>query len=131
MEPTPVRVGMMDSRRPEAVVTLPVRQLRLGERVWRAAKRLLGITGIGLLVGNVVLLMLPFPHVHLCLFPVVLILGPLIAFFAWRDRVVLGGATVPCPHCHRDIAVPDALYGWPARFNCQECGIRVELNAAP
>jgi hypothetical protein len=129
MELTPVRIGMMDSRRPEGVATIGVRQLRATERLWRAAKRLIGITGIGLLVGNIALLMLPFPHLHLCLFPVALILGPVIAFFAWRDSVVLGSGAVPCPHCHRDITVPRELYGWPARFNCLECGIRVELNA--
>ena len=69
--------------------------------------------------------MLPFPHLRLCLFPLALVLGPLIAFFTWRDRVLLASATVPCPHCHHGAIVPQQLGGWPARFNCEHCGIRV------
>jgi hypothetical protein len=125
-----VRVGMMDSRRPESVVIVPARRLRFFERLWRATGRFFGITGTGLVVGNMLLLMLPFPHLHLCLFPVALVLGPLIAFVTWRDRVLLAPALIPCPHCHHGAMVPAQLAGWPARFNCEHCGIRVELKPA-
>ena len=131
MEPTHVRVGMMDaSKRPEMVVTVPARKLPLPERAWRAARRVLGVSGVLLLVGNVLLLMLPFPHLHLCLFPMAFVLGPLLGFFAWRDRVVLAASELPCPHCHEAVKVPEGLSGWPARFNCERCGIMVELNPA-
>lgn len=121
---------MMDTRRPQAVLTLPARQLKLLERLYRAARKVFGVSGLLLLVGNIALLMAPFPHLHLCLFPLALILGPLLGYFAWRDRVVLAESQVPCPRCHEAVTVPDGLGGWPARFNCQQCGIMVELNAA-
>ncbi|MBK7861373.1 MAG: hypothetical protein IPJ65_22720 [Archangiaceae bacterium] len=129
MELTPVRVGMMDSRRPESVLDLPVRHLGAAERMWRATRKVLGVSGVLLLVGNVLLLMLPFPHLHLCLFPLAVVLGPLLGWFAWRDKVVLGACALNCPRCHGTIAVPEGAMGWPARFNCEACGIMVELNA--
>jgi len=130
LSPFSVRIGTMDLRRPEMVATVPARTLHAGERVWRASKRLFGVSGGLLLLGNVLLLMVPVPHVHLCLFPLAFILGPVLGFFAWRDRVVLGAATLPCPKCHEPVVIPDGLTGWPARFNCERCGIRVELNPA-
>ena len=131
MEPTLVRVGVMDaSQRPEMVLTLPARHLRLGERVWRGTLRLFGVSGVLLLVGNVLLIMIPVPHVHLCLFPLAFILGPMIGFVAWRDRVILAAGPLPCPRCHQAAQIPTGLSGWPARFNCEMCGIMVELNAA-
>jgi hypothetical protein len=128
VEPTFVRIGMMDSRRPQQVLTLPARQLRLLERLWRATRRVFGVTGLLLLLGNVALLMAPFPHLHLCLFPIALVLGPLLGWFAWRDRVVLAESRLPCPRCHHTLVVPEGTRGWPARFNCEQCGIMVELN---
>jgi len=130
MEPTLVRIGVMDSRRPQAVVTVPVRHLRGWERLRRALARVLAITGTGLVVGNIALLVVPFPHVHLCLFPVALILGPIIGVAAWRDRALLGPGAIGCPRCGDSTAVPAQLAGWPARFNCDHCHIMVELNPA-
>lgn len=128
--PTAVRIGTMDLRRPERVATLPARQLGGAERVWRGSRRLLAVSGGLLLLGNFMLLLVPVPHVHLCLFPLALILGPVLGWFAWRDRAVLAAAPLPCPRCHETIVVPDRLAGWPARFNCERCGIMVELNPA-
>jgi hypothetical protein len=128
-EPTQVRVGVMDwSPRPEQVLTVNARRLRPLERIWRAARRTLGVSGVLLIAGNVALMMAPFPHIHLCLFPLALVLGPVLGFVAWRDRAVLSAGELPCPRCHAPVAMPDGLAGWPARFNCERCGIRVELN---
>jgi hypothetical protein len=120
----------MDSRRPQEVVEVPARHLGPLQRVSRGLKRMLSITGLGLLVGNVLLLMLPFPHVHLCLLPVALIIGPIIGVAAWRDRVLLAPGVIACPRCGGDVDVPAELPGWPARLNCERCGIMVELTAA-
>jgi hypothetical protein len=128
VEPTQVRIGMMDITRPQEVAVIPARHLGWLERVWRAMRRTLGISGTGLLIGNILLMMLPFPHLHLCLFPIALVLGPLLGWFAWRDRVELASAQLPCPRCHGTVTVPEGLHGWPARFNCAECGIMVELQ---
>jgi hypothetical protein len=122
---------MMDSQRgPEQVLTVPAHRLGFIERVWRACKKTFGVTGSLLLLGNVLLILMPIPHVHLCLFPLAFVLGPLLGYFAWRDRVVLAATALPCPHCHRTVTVPEGLSGWPARFNCDACGIMVELNPA-
>jgi hypothetical protein len=128
--PTPVRIGLMDQRRPEAVTTLPVRHLRWFERLWRATRRGFGVMGLLLLVGNFALLIFPVPHLHLCLFPIAFVLGPVLGIFSWRDRVLLPKAALPCPRCRDTVSVPDELGGWPARFNCSQCGIMIELNHA-
>lgn len=114
--------------RPSEVITLPARHLKIGERIWRASKRLFGVSGLLLLVGNLALLFFPVPHVHLCLFPIALVLGPVLAWFAGRERVVFAASDFPCPRCHDTAHLPEGLSGWPARFNCLHCGIMVELN---
>lgn len=128
--PTPVRVGLMDQRRPQEVATVPVRQLTLFERVWRATRRGLLVSGGLLLVGNFALLIIPLPHLHLCLCPVAFSLGPILFGFALRDRVLVGATQLPCPRCREAVTVPESLGGWPARFNCHQCGVMVELNQA-
>lgn len=128
MKPTHVCIGMMDSRRPQEVALLPAHHLTVRERLARAAKRLLLVSGGGLVLGNVGLFMFPFPHVHLCLIPFALIFGPLVAWFGWDSRVVLAKSELPCPRCHGTVTVPDGLVGWPARFNCERCAIMIELR---
>ena len=130
MEPTHVRIGMMDSRRPQEVTVLPAHYLTVRERLTRAVKRFLLVSGGGLVLGNVGLFMFPFPHLHLCLFPFALIFGPLIAWFGWAGRVELGASELPCPRCHGTVEVPAGLVGWPARFNCVRCAIMIELTPA-
>lgn len=119
---------MMDSRRPQAVLSLPAQHLSVRQRLARAAWRFFAVTGGGLVVGNVGLLMFPFPHLHLCLFPLALIAGPLVAWFGWDTRVLLGSGELPCPRCHETVPVPAGLTGWPARFNCTRCAIMIELT---
>jgi hypothetical protein len=121
---------MMDRRRPEVLLTLPVRVLSFAGRVWRSSKRGLAVTGVVLLIGNLALIVIPAPHVHLCLFPIAFVLGPIVSAFTWRDTVTIGTAPIDCPRCRGALTVPDDLGGWPARFNCHHCGIMVELNQA-
>jgi hypothetical protein len=128
--PTPVRVGIMERRRPEEVLTLRVRHLRWFHRLWRATKRCLAVMGAMLLFGNLAFVVFPVPHLHLCLFPLSFVLGPLVALFAWQDRVLLEAAELPCPRCRAPVSIPDELGGWPARFNCNACAGMVELNDA-
>ncbi len=66
MEPTSVRIGMMDSTRPGLVVLLPARHLGPWERFRRAFGRLIAVSGIALIISNFMLLIVPAPHVHLC-----------------------------------------------------------------
>jgi hypothetical protein len=115
---------------PAIIATLPARHLARGERLKRGAARLFGASGIVLLVANVMLIALPLPHLHLCLFPLALILGPVLGWFAMRERVVFEGGPMQCPRCREEAVIPKNTAGWPARFNCERCGIMVELNSA-
>jgi hypothetical protein len=130
LQPTLVRIGVMDSRKPQAIITLAARHLRLVERFRRAAWRLLVVSGVGLVVGNVAVLIFPLPHVHFCLVPISLIIGPIAGVVAWRDRALLASTDVHCPRCSELARVPPGLAGWPARFNCMHCSAMVELNLA-
>lgn len=129
-QPTPVRIGMMDSQKPQVVRTLPVRHLSGLERLWRASRKGLGWMTLLLVFGNLAFLIVPLPHFHLCLFPIAFVVGPVLAAFAWRDRVLIAKLELPCPRCSEPVTAPENLGGWPARFNCHRCGIMVELNPA-
>ena len=120
----------MDSRRLEVVATLPARHLGVRERLWRAFKRMAVVSFVGLLCANMMILVLPVPHLHLCSLPLAIILGPLVGYVTWRDSVLVGKSEIACPRCGEELVVPDQLPGWPARFNCEHCGIMVELKLA-
>ena len=130
MEPTPVRIGMMDSTRPGLVAMLSARHLTRWERARRALIRMMVVSGVALFIANFMLLMIPAPHLHFCSVPLAILLGPFVAFLAWRQRVLLGPAEVACARCHKPVAVPANHPGWPARINCLHCGIMVELTLA-
>lgn len=123
MQPTPVRVGVMDSQRPGLVVTLPVEQLSSGARVMRGLLRMAIVSGIGLVV-------LLIPLVHACGALVAVFAGPIAGFFAWRQAALIGSGEVACPRCTQPVTMPAKLAGWPARLHCQQCGAMVELNPA-
>lgn len=123
MEPTSVRVGVMDSARPGLVVTLPVHQLSAGARAWRALRRMSIVSGVGL-----VLLLVPLMHV--CGFVIALLAGPIAGAFAWKDSALIGTGEVPCPKCSEVVPLPAKLSGWPARVHCPKCGAMVELQLA-
>lgn len=124
MEPTPVRVGVMDSQKPGLVVMLPVEPLSPQARMLRVAKRVAIVSGIGLLI-------LPLPLLHACGAVVALVAGPIAGVFAWRDTVLFGAGEVACPRCGKPVSIPPKLAGWPARVHCGQCGAMVELQAAP
>lgn len=130
MEPTPVRIGMMDSTRPGLVVTLLARHLTHFERLRRALGRMTIVAVIALFVANLMLLVVPAPHVHLCSLPLAIILGPLVGFLTWRERALLAAGEIECARCRKPVTVPANQPGWPARMNCLHCGIMVQLDLA-
>jgi hypothetical protein len=130
MEPTHVVIGRMDSQRPGLVVTLLAEHLTLRRRFVRALGHGGAVMGIGLLISNFLLLLIPVPHLHVCSIPLSILLGPIVAAVTWRTRVLLATADVPCPKCTTPVTLPEKLGGWPARFNCPHCAIMIELNAA-
>ena len=128
--PTPVRIGVMDSRRPAEVVLLQAHHLRWSQRMRRGLWRFVWIGTVCLFVSNFMMLVVPLPHLHLCTLPLSLIAGPLAGWLAYRSRVVFVDASLPCPRCRREVPIPQKLEGWPARFNCPQCAIMVELGEA-
>lgn len=120
----------MDSLRPGLVVTLMAQHFTVRQRVTRAILRGLSVTGVGLLISNFFLLLIPVPHVHVCTIPLSILLGPIVAVFVFGRRVQLAAAEIPCPRCSKKVMVPERLGGWPARFNCQHCAIMIELRPA-
>jgi hypothetical protein len=120
----------MERKRPELVTMLPIRHLNLAERLLRAGKRSLVVMGVLVLLGNVAFILMPIPHVHLCLFPLAFVLGPIVAIMSWQDRVLIPQTELPCPRCQNNVTIPEGIGGWPARFNCDSCAAMVELNEA-
>lgn len=120
----------MEWHRPQRVATLEVTHLRWVERLWRGARRGLLVSGGLLVVGNIALILMPAPHLHLCLFPLAFVLGPVVAAFGIKDRVLIEPTTLPCPRCQQPVVIADKLGGWPARVNCEACAAMVELNEA-
>lgn len=120
----------MDSTRPGLVVTLAARHLGRWERFRRAFGRMVIVSSIALLVSNFMLLVVPAPHLHLCSLPLAIVLGPLVAFLAWRQRVLLDATDIACARCRKPVTVPKDQPGWPVRMNCLHCGIMVELTHA-
>ncbi len=124
LKPTPVRVGVMDSKREGTVVDLGVQVLTPSQRTMR------GITHGGL-VSLLGLLLIPIPLIHFCVPVVVLVAGPIVGVFAWKKAAVIGaGQTLPCAKCNEPLTIPKNLAGWPARVHCSKCGAMVELNPA-
>lgn len=130
MRLTPVRIGIMDSRRPGLVALLPATHLGLPRRIARATKRFCVASVASLLGLNVLLLFFPVPWIHLFTIPVALFLAPVLGVLTIRQRVLLGACEVACPRCAKPVAFPPGFPGWPARMNCLACGIRVELAEA-
>lgn len=121
MEPTELRVAVMDSARPGLVATLPVQRLSQGARAGRGALRLLLVGGVGVALIFV-------PLVHLCGAAIAFIGAPIAAFFAWKASALIGEGTFPCPKCEQSLKTPPRLSGWPARVHCDKCGAMVELK---
>ena len=121
-KPTPVRVGVMDSQRPGAVVDLPVQVLTPQARTLRGLSR-------GALVSALGLLLIPIPLIHFCVPVVVLVVGPIVGVFAWKKAAIIAaGQTFPCAKCTEPLTIPKSLAGWPARVHCGKCGAMVELK---
>jgi hypothetical protein len=124
LQQTPVRVGVMDSKREGEIVNLGVEVLTPSARTWRGISR-------GALVSALGLLLIPIPLIHFCVPVVVLVAGPIVGVFAWKKAAVIGaGQAFPCAKCNEQLTIPKNLAGWPARVHCSKCGAMVELNLA-
>jgi hypothetical protein len=130
VEPTSVRIGMMDSRRPGVVTVLQARHLTRAQRLARALRRFVVAALLSVVVLNVLLLFVPVPVLHLCTLPAAVLVAPILTVVTFRQTVLLAACEVPCPRCGEPVAFPADFPGWPARRNCLGCGIMVELDLA-
>lgn len=90
MQPTQVHIGVMDSRKPGQVVSLPVRHLTMGQRVGRGLLRMVMVSLPGALFAL-------FPP-HFCGALVAVLGGPIAGLLAARAAAVdgLAGAVPVC-----------------------------------
>jgi hypothetical protein len=123
MQPTPLRIGIMDSQREKLSATLPVLQLSVGARVGRGLLRFLVVSGIGALL-------VPVPLLHLCGAVVAVVVGPIVGLFAFLPKAKVGGGQITCPKCSTAVTVRDGVMGWPARVQCLACKSMLELTPA-
>jgi hypothetical protein len=93
VEPTAVRIGLMDSRRPGLVEWLPARHLTPMQRAWRALKRGFVVGGTSLVVTNLLVLFVPIPWLHFCTVPFAILAGPLMAVLTVRGRTAWHAAS--------------------------------------
>lgn len=122
MEPTPVHIGVMDSRKAGQVLALPVRHLTMRQRAGRGVVLMLAVS-----LPAALFALLP-PHV--CQALVAVIGGPLAGLLRARSAASFEPADITCPKCAQTIALPKNLTGWPARFPCPKCRAMVELRPA-
>ena len=123
MQPTPLRIGIMDSQREKLSATLPVLRLRLGARVGRGLLRFVVISGVGAVLVFV-------PMLHLCGAVAAVFVGPLVGLVAFLPKARLGGGEITCPKCSKPVTVRDGVMGWPARVQCLDCKSMLELTLA-
>jgi hypothetical protein len=119
-----VRVGVMDSRREAHVAVLPYSSLSTGARLRKGLSR-----GALISLGGLVVVLVPL--LHLCGAAMVFFGGPVAAFLAWKPTGLLGPGSVTCPKCKAVLLLAAAVPVWPARRQCGECGVTVELTLAP
>lgn len=121
MQPTALRLGIMDSQREKVAVTLPVHELSVGARLGRGVLRFLGVS----LVGAVLALV---PLMHLCGAVVAVVVGPIVGVFSFLPKARVGAGEVACPKCAGAVSVRDGVMGWPARVQCLSCKSMLELT---
>lgn len=109
-----VTLQIRDSAREPTTAKLEVEHISPGARAGRAALRL-----IGLWVLAVAAIMIPL--LHFVLVPALAILGPVVAYLAFRATVKVLSTSVTCPKCQALSTIESGLTGWPVTLRCSSC----------
>lgn len=109
-----VSLQIRDSQRDPVTAELEVTAFGIGQRIGRAAIRL--VVCWALAVATVFV-----PLLHFVLVPGFAVLGPVLAFLAFRPTVKVTSPTVTCPRCGERSTIEDGTTGWPATLRCSHC----------
>lgn len=123
-ESWPVSLQIRDSAREPTKATLEIEAIPFARRLGRGAVRLLGAWVLA--VGCVLV-----PLLHFVLVPGFLIAGPVLAWLAVRQTVVVKSTSIGCPKCGQDAPIEEGTTGWPAGLRCGSCGTTFSARSEP
>ena len=69
------------------------------------------------------------PVMHFVLVPLFLILGPILAFLAFKKTHSLAEAKLLCPHCKTKFTLKPAAVEWPLKDVCPKCRTQLKIEA--
>lgn len=123
-ESWPVALQIRDSAREPTRAMLEIEVIPFAKRLGRAAVRLLGAWVLA--VGCVLV-----PLLHFVLVPGFLLAGPVLAWLAVRESVVVKSTSIACPKCGKDAPIETGTTGWPAGMRCGSCGTTFSARSDP
>ncbi len=109
-----VVLQIRDSQREPVKATLEVEHIAPGQRAGRAALRLVILWALA--VGAILI-----PLLHFVLVPGLFILGPILAWLAFRATVKVRSTSITCPKCQATSTIESGLTGWPVTLRCSSC----------
>jgi len=109
-----VMLQIRDSQRDPVPAKLEVEHINPGQRAGRAAVRLVILWVLA--VGAILI-----PLLHFVLVPGLFIMGPVLAWFAFRATVKVLSTSITCPKCQANSTIEKGLTGWPVTLRCSSC----------
>lgn len=119
-----VTLQIRDSQREPVPASVEVEHFTTGQRIGRAAIRL--VVCWVLAVATIIV-----PLLHFVLVPGFAVLGPVMAFLAFRPTVKVTIKTITCPKCGKTSKVEDGATGWPVTLRCSECSTTFFARPSP
>lgn len=107
-------LSIRDSSREPTSALLEIEPLSPQSRLGRGVVRL--VVCWGLAVACILV-----PLLHFVLVPGFFIAGPVLAWLAARDTVVVKSARITCPKCGKETGIEPGTTGWPVPLRCSLC----------
>lgn len=109
-----VTLQIRDSQRDPVNTELEFEHINLGQRIGRAAIRLVVCWALAVATFFI-------PLLHFVLVPGFVVVGPVMAFLAFRSTVKVTSTSVTCPKCEKVSTIEKGLTGWPVTLRCSHC----------
>jgi hypothetical protein len=90
----------------------------------RRAMRALGITWGAMIVSVFI------PLAHFILVPALLIAGPIVANWVYKQQDMIMGGEAICPQCGKPFHIIRTTLKWPLNDTCSECHENVTISPA-
>lgn len=120
--PWPVSLQIRDSAREPTPAVLELEPIPVATRVGRAAVRLVGAWVLAVACVLV-------PLLHFVLVPGFFLAGPVLAWLAFRETVVVKSERITCPKCGQETPIEPGSKGWPVGLRCTPCGTTFSARA--